>query len=122
MVSNRSSVTLRSLSECIVDGDVNPKIHSLYYLNHIHTPNTGRYSTWFTPTLSDTVVYHISDFDIRPVKILFQMWKLKALVVGASIAGPMTAYWLAKAGATVTVIERFSALRLGGQAVDIRTF
>ena len=50
------------------------------------------------------------------------MWKLKALVVGASIAGPMTAYWLAKAGATVTVIERFSALRLGGQAVDIRTF
>jgi 2-polyprenyl-6-methoxyphenol hydroxylase-like FAD-dependent oxidoreductase len=46
---------------------------------------------------------------------------LKVLVVGASIAGPTTAYWLAKAGAKVTVIERFSHLRTSGQAVDIRT-
>jgi 2-polyprenyl-6-methoxyphenol hydroxylase-like FAD-dependent oxidoreductase len=46
---------------------------------------------------------------------------LKVLVVGASIAGPATAYWLAKAGARVTVIERFPNLRTGGQAVDIRT-
>ncbi|KAH7184792.1 uncharacterized protein B0J16DRAFT_340472 [Fusarium flagelliforme] len=46
---------------------------------------------------------------------------LKVLVSGASIAGPATAYWLAKAGAQVTVIERFPALRTGGQAVDIRT-
>ncbi|KAF2824390.1 FAD/NAD(P)-binding domain-containing protein [Ophiobolus disseminans] len=46
---------------------------------------------------------------------------LKVLVVGASIAGPATAYWLAKAGARVTVIERFPRLRTGGQAVDIRT-
>ena len=46
---------------------------------------------------------------------------LKVLVSGASIAGPATAYWLAKAGAKVTVIERFPALRTGGQAVDIRT-
>ncbi|KAM0815585.1 putative FAD/NAD(P)-binding domain-containing protein [Seiridium cardinale] len=46
---------------------------------------------------------------------------LKVLVVGASIAGPTTAYWLAKAGAKVTVIERFPELRTGGQAVDIRT-
>ena len=46
---------------------------------------------------------------------------LKVLVVGASIAGPATAYWLAKAGAQVTVIERYAALRVGGQAVDIRT-
>jgi 2-polyprenyl-6-methoxyphenol hydroxylase-like FAD-dependent oxidoreductase len=46
---------------------------------------------------------------------------LKVLVVGASIAGPATAYWLAKAGARVTVIERFPELRTGGQAVDIRT-
>ncbi|KIV93971.1 hypothetical protein PV10_05139 [Exophiala mesophila] len=43
------------------------------------------------------------------------------LVVGASIAGPMTAYWLAKAGANVTVIERFPELRGGGQSIDIRT-
>ncbi|TKX24730.1 FAD-binding domain-containing protein 14 [Elsinoe australis] len=46
---------------------------------------------------------------------------LKVLVVGASIAGPTTAYWLAKAGAKVTIIERFPSLRKGGQAVDIRT-
>ncbi|KAG5749211.1 hypothetical protein H9Q69_008534 [Fusarium xylarioides] len=46
---------------------------------------------------------------------------LKVLVSGASIAGPATAYWLAKAGAKVTVIERFPALRTSGQAVDIRT-
>ena len=49
------------------------------------------------------------------------MSPLKALVVGASIAGPMTAYWLAKAGARVTVIERFPRLRTNGQAIDIRT-
>ena len=46
---------------------------------------------------------------------------LRVLVVGASIAGPATAYWLAKAGAKITVIERFSELRKGGQAIDIRT-
>jgi 2-polyprenyl-6-methoxyphenol hydroxylase-like FAD-dependent oxidoreductase len=46
---------------------------------------------------------------------------LNVLVVGASIAGPATAYWLAKAGARVTVIERFPSLRTSGQAVDIRT-
>ncbi|KAL8830375.1 MAG: hypothetical protein Q9170_005756 [Blastenia crenularia] len=49
------------------------------------------------------------------------MSQLRFLVVGASIAGPMTAYWLAKAGARVTVIERFPQLRASGQAIDIRT-
>ena len=46
---------------------------------------------------------------------------LRVLVVGASIAGPTAAYWLAKSGAQVTVIERFPELRKGGQNVDIRT-
>lgn len=49
------------------------------------------------------------------------MPSLNVLVVGASIAGPATAFFLAKAGATVTVIERFPHLRPGGQNVDIRT-
>ena len=49
------------------------------------------------------------------------MSQLQILVVGASIAGPMTAYWLAKTGAHVTVIERFPSLRTNGQAIDIRT-
>ena len=51
----------------------------------------------------------------------YLMSKLNVLVAGASIAGPTTAYWLAKAGATVTVIERFPALRTNGQNIDIRT-
>lgn len=41
--------------------------------------------------------------------------RLRVLVAGASIAGPATAYWLAKAGAEVTVIERFSGIREGEQ-------
>ena len=49
------------------------------------------------------------------------MSKLNILVVGASIAGPMSAYWLAKAGAKVTIIERFPTLRTAGQNIDIRT-
>lgn len=49
------------------------------------------------------------------------MSKLKVLVVGASIAGPTVAYWLAKSGATITIIERFPKLRTNGQNIDIRT-
>lgn len=49
------------------------------------------------------------------------MSNLRVLVVGASIAGPATAYWLAKTGAKVTVIERFPQLRTNGQNIDIRT-
>lgn len=49
------------------------------------------------------------------------MSNLKVLVVGASIAGPTAAYWLAKAGADVTVIERFPSLRTSGQNIDIRS-
>jgi len=46
---------------------------------------------------------------------------LKVLIVGASIAGPTAAYWLAKTGADITIIERYPSLRTGGQNVDIRT-
>ena len=49
------------------------------------------------------------------------MSKARVLVVGASIADPSTAYWFAKAGANVTVIERFPKLRTNGQNIDIRT-
>lgn len=49
------------------------------------------------------------------------MSKLKVLVVGASIAGPTAAYWFAKTGAYVTIIERFPKLRTNGQNIDIRT-
>lgn len=49
------------------------------------------------------------------------MSQLRILVVGASIAGPTAAYWLAKTGASVTIIERFPRLRTNGHAIDIRT-
>jgi 2-polyprenyl-6-methoxyphenol hydroxylase-like FAD-dependent oxidoreductase len=44
-----------------------------------------------------------------------------ALVSGASIAGPVVAYWLARAGWAVTVVERTPAVRggLGGHAVGL---
>ncbi|WP_035839401.1 FAD-dependent monooxygenase [Kitasatospora azatica] len=42
------------------------------------------------------------------------------LVSGAGIAGPALAYWLNRAGYTVTVVERAPAPRPGGQTVDLR--
>jgi 2-polyprenyl-6-methoxyphenol hydroxylase-like FAD-dependent oxidoreductase len=45
---------------------------------------------------------------------------LNVLVSGASIAGLSTAYWLARYGFKVTVVERAPHLRPGGQALDVR--
>jgi 2-polyprenyl-6-methoxyphenol hydroxylase-like FAD-dependent oxidoreductase len=42
------------------------------------------------------------------------------LISGASIAGPVLAYWLAEAGWDVTVVERAETLRTSGYPVDIR--
>jgi 2-polyprenyl-6-methoxyphenol hydroxylase-like FAD-dependent oxidoreductase len=45
---------------------------------------------------------------------------MKVLVQGASIAGPVLAYWLAKYGFEVTVVERSPVLRkTGGHAIDL---
>ncbi|WP_163510046.1 FAD-dependent monooxygenase [Fodinicola acaciae] len=43
------------------------------------------------------------------------------LVSGASIAGPAIAFWLARYGCTVTVVEKAPQLRRGGQAVDFKS-
>jgi 2-polyprenyl-6-methoxyphenol hydroxylase-like FAD-dependent oxidoreductase len=43
-----------------------------------------------------------------------------ALISGASIAGPVLAYWLSEAGWDVTVVERSGRLRTSGYPVDIR--
>jgi 2-polyprenyl-6-methoxyphenol hydroxylase-like FAD-dependent oxidoreductase len=48
------------------------------------------------------------------------MKQFKILISGAGIAGPALALCLARAGARVIVVERASALREGGQAVDFR--
>jgi 2-polyprenyl-6-methoxyphenol hydroxylase-like FAD-dependent oxidoreductase len=45
---------------------------------------------------------------------------IHVLVSGASIAGLSTAYWLARYGFKVTVVERTPHLRPGGQALDVR--
>jgi len=42
------------------------------------------------------------------------------LVSGASISGLTVAYFLARYGFTVTVVERAPHLRPGGQALDVR--
>ncbi|QNK63923.1 FAD-dependent monooxygenase [Pedobacter sp. PAMC26386] len=42
------------------------------------------------------------------------------LISGGSISGLSTAYWLAKYGFNVTIVERATHIRPGGQAVDVR--
>ncbi|MBG0826742.1 FAD-dependent monooxygenase [Planomonospora sp. ID67723] len=45
---------------------------------------------------------------------------MRILISGASVAGPVLAYWLNRYGFTVTVVERAPALRkAGGHAVDL---
>ncbi|MET0390257.1 MAG: FAD-dependent monooxygenase [Polyangiales bacterium] len=44
----------------------------------------------------------------------------RVLVTGASITGPAVAWWLARYGMQVTVVERSQGVRDGGQTVDIR--
>ncbi|KAK5118868.1 hypothetical protein LTR62_000077 [Meristemomyces frigidus] len=45
---------------------------------------------------------------------------LNILISGAGIAGPVVAHFLTQAGAHVTIVERASEPRTGGQNVDIR--
>src|SRR3954447_11195941 len=45
---------------------------------------------------------------------------MRVLISGGGIAGPALAFWLNRAGAAVTVVERASTPRPGGHAVDIR--
>ncbi len=44
----------------------------------------------------------------------------KALISGAGIAGTTAAYWLAKAGFDVTIVEQAADLRSSGSPVDVR--
>ncbi|MBS2548739.1 FAD-dependent monooxygenase [Catenulispora sp. NL8] len=45
---------------------------------------------------------------------------MRILISGAGVGGPALAFWLARRGAEVTVVERAPALRTGGSAVDFR--
>ena len=48
------------------------------------------------------------------------MSNLRILISGAGVAGPALAFWLVRAGARVTIVERATQLRAIGQNVDIR--
>lgn len=45
---------------------------------------------------------------------------MRILICGAGIAGQATAFWLARGGHRVTVVERFASLRATGAQVDLR--
>ena len=45
---------------------------------------------------------------------------MRVLISGGGIAGPALAFWLHRAGAEVTIVERDAAPRPGGHAVDVR--
>ncbi|KAL4898281.1 monooxygenase [Aspergillus ambiguus] len=45
---------------------------------------------------------------------------LKILICGGGCAGPALAFWLAKSGHQVVVVERFPALRASGAQIDLR--
>ena len=45
---------------------------------------------------------------------------LNILVCGGGCAGPSLAFWLARAGHRVTIVERFPALRASGAQIDLR--
>ena len=44
----------------------------------------------------------------------------RVLISGAGIAGPVVAFWLAKAGIRATIVERAASLRTHGQHLDIK--
>lgn len=48
------------------------------------------------------------------------MAPLKVLICGGGCAGPALAYWLARSGHQVTVVERFPVLRASGAQIDLR--
>src|SRR5689334_9388973 len=43
---------------------------------------------------------------------------MRTLISGLGIAGPTLAYWLHRAGADVTIVERSPALRTSGYVID----
>ncbi|KTD01336.1 tetracycline destructase [Fluoribacter gormanii] len=45
---------------------------------------------------------------------------IKILVIGAGIAGPAMCYWLKRFGFSPVLIEKSTAIRKGGQALDVR--
>ncbi|MBA8795728.1 2-polyprenyl-6-methoxyphenol hydroxylase-like FAD-dependent oxidoreductase [Friedmanniella endophytica] len=60
------------------------------------------------------------DHDHRPSDLDRTERPPHALVSGASIAGTATAFWLHRLGWRVTILERATGFRAGGQNIDVR--
>src|SRR5437773_10420244 len=61
--------------------------------------------------------YGVRLYGVRRVR---ESTTVDVLISGASIAGPALAYWLRRYGLNPTVVERATAPRPGGHAVDLR--
>jgi 2-polyprenyl-6-methoxyphenol hydroxylase-like FAD-dependent oxidoreductase len=61
--------------------------------------------------------YRLQNIDVQGTQ---RSGDMRVLISGGGIAGPALAFWLHRAGADVTVVERSPAPRPGGHAVDIR--
>lgn len=50
----------------------------------------------------------------------FLIEPFKVLICGGGIAGPALAFWLSRLGYDITIVERFSHLRVSGLQIDLR--
>ena len=70
--------------------------------------------------IAHTLDVSISDREAESVMSDSTTTPLRVVIAGGGIAGPALAFWLARAGHHVTVVERFPALRATGAQVDLR--
>src|SRR4051794_20308974 len=74
-----------------------------------------------SPTLTSTLIYGVRRFTGYAYLPSTQRGGgMRGLISRGGIAGPALAFWLHRAGAEVTVVERSAAPRPGGHAVDVR--
>ncbi|PPJ61009.1 hypothetical protein CBER1_02041 [Cercospora berteroae] len=79
--------------------------------NHVSIPQNSQEPKHATDC-NTAHILHVARDEMDPA--------LNILINGAGIAGTTAAFFLAQAGARVTILERSSALRKEGQAVDVR--
>ncbi|MFI8461894.1 FAD-dependent monooxygenase [Kitasatospora sp. NPDC085464] len=66
------------------------------------------------------VNHSLIDFGVMGMASGSEARPLRVLVAGGGIAGQALAFWLTRGGHSVTVVERFPALRAAGAQVDLR--
>src|SRR5262245_37551637 len=91
-----------------------PRTFSLFHPSDVEQSVCGR--TLLTTTAAGRIWWQ----SWRANDALTRNMRKSVLIQGASIAGPALAYWLARYGYAVTIVERSSGLRRGGYGVDVR--